>query len=128
MNQYKEIESRAINAKTLDESAEVLAFLLSRGFSVWTDGELYNIKQLVARVDGIRIEVFAREHPPPHFHIEGGGIDATFSILDCSLINGRITGRERAFVEWWYKRSRSVLVKAWNNSRPSDCPVGPIEE
>ena len=128
MNQYEEIENRALNAKTLDDSAEVLFFLLSRGFSVWTDGRLYNIKQLVARVDGIKIEVFAREHPPPHFHIEGGGIDATFSIRDCSLIDGRINGRERALVEWWYKRSRSVLVKAWNNSRPANCPVGPIEE
>jgi hypothetical protein len=128
MNQYEEIESRALNAKTLDDSTEVLAFLLSRGFSVWTDGELYNIKQLVARVDGIRIEVFAREHPPPHFHIEGGDIDATFSILDCSLIDGRIDRRQRALVEWWYKRSRAVLINAWNKSRPSDCPVGPIEE
>ena len=56
MNPYEEIERRASSAKSLQESAEVLEILLSGGFSVWTDGSLYNIKQLVARVNGLRIE------------------------------------------------------------------------
>jgi hypothetical protein len=128
VNPYEAIEYRAANAKSLEEAAEVVALLLSEGLAVWTDGRLYGIRQLVARVKGLRIEVYAREHPPPHFHIRGGDINATFSVTDCSLIDGQIGGRERALVEWWYKRSRSVLVRAWNESRPSDCPVGPIQE
>ena len=128
MNYYEEIEDKILKAKTLEESLEVLEMLLSNGFSVWTDGSLYNIKQLVARVNGLKIEVYSREHPPPHFHISGGGIDATFSIVDCEHLKGKIGRREKALVEWWYQRSRKTLIEAWNYTRPSDCPVGPVVE
>jgi hypothetical protein len=99
MNPYDEIERRASSSKSLEESAEVLEILLSGGFSVWEDGSLYNIKQLVARVNGLRIEVFSREHPPPHFHISGGGIDATFSITECVHLEGKVGRHEKALVE-----------------------------
>jgi hypothetical protein len=128
MTPHDPIEEKVSSASDLPAAAETLAILLSGGYSVWTDGTLYNIRQLVARVDGLKIEVFAREHPPPHFHISGGGIDATFSLADCAHLEGRIGGRERALVEWWYHRSRSTLVRAWNESRPTDCPVGPVLE
>ena len=128
MNYYQDIEDKILNAKTLEESLEVLEMLLSNGFSVWTDGSLYYIKQLVARVNGLKIEIYSREHPPPHFHISGREIDATFSITECDHLEGKIGGRERALVRWWYKRSRSMLIETWNDTRPSDCPVGPIIE
>lgn len=113
-------------AHSLEEATAALEHLLSGGYSVTADGRLYNIRQLVARVNGLRIEIFSREHPPPHFHVRGGGVDATFSITDCSLQGGKIGGRERALIEWWFERSRPVLVSTWNSTRPSDCPVGPI--
>jgi len=128
MNPYEEIENKVKNAASLEDSAEILEILLSGGFSVWEDGSLYNIKQLVARVNGLRIEVFSNEHPPPHFHISGGDIDATFSIVDCEHLEGKIGRREKALVEWWYQRSRQCLIDAWNNSRPSDCTVGSVVE
>lgn len=119
---------KVASAKDLPAMTESLAALLSGGYAVWTDGTLYNIRQLVAQVHGLRIVVFAREHPPPHFHIAGGGIDATFSIVDCTHLEGKLGGRERALVEWWYLRSRSALISAWNESRPSDCSIGPVAE
>ena len=128
MNPYDELEYRANNSETLEDSTEVLEILLSGGFSVWEDGSLYEIKQLVGKVNGLRIKVFAKEHPPPHFHISGGGIDATFSITDCEHLEGNIGRREKELVAWWYQRSRSTLIQAWNNSRPTDCPVGPVVE
>lgn len=128
MNPYDIIERRVGEAASLEAATEALELLLSSGLGVWTDGRLYSIRQLVAKVNGLRIEVYAREHPPPHFHIRGGDVDATFSLIDCSFIEGQISGRERALVEWWYRRSRSVLIRVWNESRPSDCPVGPVPE
>ncbi len=122
------LEREVRTASTLDESAYALARLLSSGLSVWQDGSLYFTKQLVDRINGLKIEVYAREHPPPHFHVAGGGVDATFSLVDCAHIEGRISGREEALVRWWYERSRNVLVSAWNQSRPTDCPVGPVQE
>lgn len=121
------IDQKVREVQSLEEATEALANLLSGGYSVTPDGQLYFIRQLVARVNGLKIEVFAREHPPPHFHVSGGGIDATFSIQDCALLEGSIGGRERSLVNWWFERSRPVLVSTWNASRPSNCPVGPVD-
>jgi hypothetical protein len=128
MNPNEEIESEIESANSLQDSARVLDKLLFEGYAVWMDDSLYNIKQLVARVDGLKIEIFAREHPPPHFHVSAGHIDATFSLADGSLLEGRLPGRERALILWWYARSRPLLIETWNETRPTDCPVGPIVE
>ena len=128
MNPYDLLEQKVLSARDINATTEALHILLSEGYSVWTDGTLYSIKQQVGRVNGLKIEVFAKEHPPPHFHISGGDIDATFSLVDCTHLHGRISGREEALVKWWYQRSRSTLVRAWNDSRPSNCPVGPVSE
>lgn len=126
MNQYEELEKRINNADSLEELVGVLETLFNSGFSVWTDGELYNIKQLVAKVNGLHFEINSKEHAPPHFHVKGGDIDATFSINDGKLLHGNIDGRRKALVGWWYKHSRDQLITVWNQTRPSDCPVGCI--
>lgn len=122
------IENEASSASTLEDGAVALENLMSGGFAVWTDGSLYNVKHLVGRVHGIKIEIFAREHPPPHFHIAGGGLDATFSITDCSLLEGSVSGRDQKLVKWWYERSRPMLIKTRNATPPNNCPVGPVAE
>lgn len=128
MNPYDMLERYARGATSLDESARVLTELLTGGYSVWTDGTLYNIRQLVARAGALQIHVFADEHPPPHFHVKSQDVDAVFTIDDCTFIRGNIDGREKRLVKWWYDRSRPQLVLAWNSTRPADCPVGPINE
>lgn len=126
MNPYDELERRARETKSLADAVSVLEILLSEGYAVWTDGRLYEIRQLVARVNGLRIEVFSKEHAPPHFHVTSADIDAVFTVADGTFVRGTIDGRSRKLVEWWYARARAVVVSAWNESRPSDCPVGPV--
>ena len=128
MTSFSAIETDLKNAASLEDSVKLLEYLLSGGFAVWTDGTLYNIRQLVARVNGLKVEIFAREHSPPHFHISGGGIDATFSLLNCAHLEGKISGRDKRLVEWWYEKSRTRLVREWNETRPANCPAGPIIE
>lgn len=125
---HESIERQVRQAATLETATVSLADLLSSEFSVWTDGSLYYTRQQVARVRGLKIEVFAKEHPPPHFHVTGGGIDAVFSLTDGVQIQSCIGGRDRALVEWWYARSRGVLIEAWKTTRPANCPVGPVVE
>jgi len=128
MNQYEEIEKRIETATSLEELVSVLETLFNRNFSVWRDGQLYNIKQLVAKVNGLHFEINSNEHAPPHFHVKGGDIDATFSIDSGELLQGKIDGRRKALVGWWYSRSRDKLITVWNQTRPSDCPVGPVKD
>jgi hypothetical protein len=120
--------NRIAAAQNLDELTVVLQQMLSENLAVWEDGSLLNIKKLVARVEGLRIEIYADEHPPPHFHVKAPGIDATFDIRSCELLRGTVPGRERRLIEWWHRRGRSLLVRLWNQTRPTDCPVGPIDE
>ena len=63
------LEESIINAirraTTLDELALTLEHLIDGGFAVWSDGSLYETRQLVGRARGLRIEIYPREHPPP---------------------------------------------------------------
>lgn len=126
MNLEDLISSRIKAANNLEELADSLEILLGGGFSVWEDGSLYEIRQLVDRVRGLRIEINPREHPPPHFHVRAAALHAVFSIQDCKHLSGAIGGHQENLVRWWYARSRDQLITIWNATRPSDCPVGPI--
>lgn len=127
LNRRIDPEDIAEEISTLQDAALLLEAIITGGYSVWTDGTLYNIRQLVARAKGLEIHIYAKEHPPPHFHVKSPDVDAIFTIDDCTFISGNIDGREQRLVKWWYERSRPILIAAWNNSRPSDCTVGPID-
>jgi hypothetical protein len=83
MNPYDQIERSVTESENLDDMAKCLYGLLNGNFAVWTDGALYSIKQLVSMQGGLRIEIYSNEHPPPHFHVKGGDINASFAIEDC---------------------------------------------
>ena len=127
MDPYQQIAKKLGECTSLDELTEGLEHLLNGGYGVWKDGELYSIRQLVSRVNGLKIEIYSNEHSPPHFHVKGGDIDASFSIVDCALIAGKISGRERKLIEWWHSNGKQSLVNVWNSTRPTDCSVGPIK-
>jgi hypothetical protein len=54
-------------------------------------------------------------------------MDASFSISDCSLIEGRVDPRHERLIRWWFQRSQPKLVDIWNRTRPTDCPAGPFQ-
>ena len=124
MTPYDKIEERISQASTLEELTQILYILLNGNFAVWDDGSLYSIRQLVAQFSGLKIEIYSKEHPPPHFHVKGGDVDAVFSISDCELIEGRLDGRRRNLIKWWHAKSKDKLVEIWNETRPYGCPVG----
>lgn len=117
------------NAKSLDESLDVLSKLLSGGFAVWKDGSLYEIKNLVDKVGRFKVEVRSDEHPPPHFHLTGGRVNASFTIEKCECFRGRIYPGDAKIIQFWYNAGgREKLISAWNSTRPTDCPVGKFVE
>jgi Domain of unknown function (DUF4160) len=48
----------------------------------------------IARVSGIRICVFSRDHLPPHFHAFFGEHEALISIREGTVINGELPRRK----------------------------------
>jgi len=80
------------------------------------------------RIDGLRVEVRVREHGPPHFHVIAAGESNSFSIRDCSPLEG--SGLKGSFrqIRKWHEENKEKLIALWNDMRPSHCPVGRYHE
>ena len=82
---------------------------------------------LVLEVSGLRVEIFSREHPPPHFRVRYAGETANYRISDCVQLNGGLQ-RHYGFIQKWHARHKDDLIETWNRLRPSNCPVGAYRE
>ena len=75
-------------------------------------------------MNGLKIEIYPNEHPPPHFHVKSPNINASFSIESCTKLRGNINPKDLSKVKYWYKHSKSLLIDIWNSTRPTNCVVG----
>lgn len=85
------------------------------------------LEQVVDIVRNVRIEIYVKEHPPPHFHIRLQGQSASFDICTGKLLRGDARRVPYQAIRNWHKNNREKLIETWNNLRPSDCPVGKVE-
>jgi Domain of unknown function (DUF4160) len=112
----------------MDEFTEWLEAILHEPCSVWEneDGslQLLEIRQLVARLNGLKIEIYSDEHAPPHFHVKSPNVNASLSIESCHLIAGEIGAQEYKKVKLWHSHSKNLLIQTWNSTRPYNCRVG----
>lgn len=108
------------NASNLDEATEALFILLSGGYSIWDDGEIYSVRHLVSKVGNIKVEVYPNDHMPPHFHIRSPDLNAALRIDNCELIVGKLTGQQNALIRRWHRNFQQMLQTAWNRTRPGD--------
>jgi hypothetical protein len=95
------------------------------GDLVLKDGEevRYAAEAKAGEIGGLKIEIFAKEHPPPHFRVIYNGETANFTIKDCTRLNG---GLDIYFhnIRKWHSKNKQKLIDKWNEMRPSDCTVG----
>jgi len=79
--------------ESLDEFAEYLDAILNGPCSVVEyNGELtlIEIKSIGGKCWWIEIEVYPKEHAPPHFHITTPSFAVSCRIDDCSILSGSI--------------------------------------
>jgi len=113
--------------KSFDDFAAWLEAILNNPCNVWEEnGEMFliEVKQLVAKVNGLNIEIYPDDHPPPHFHVKSPNIDASFNIENCDLLKGKIEGSDKKKIEYWHKHAKPLLIEIWNSTRPTNCTVG----
>lgn len=86
-------------------------------------------EETLARIDGLKVEVFSNEHPPPHFRVKYQSSTANYRISDCSRLNGsgEVLKYEKNVILWWGD-NKDEIIATWNRLRPSDCPVGEYRE
>ncbi len=98
--------------------------------TLFRSGEpMFFTRALVDHFNGLKVEIFSQEHPPPHFRVKYQESTANFRISDCYMINGSgaILKREKEIKNWW-KTNKQNLIDIWNIRRPSNCPVGIYRE
>ena len=78
----------------------------------------------IDRIGPLKVQVFSNEHPPPHFRVITNKESNNFTISDCSPLNGNALSKFFRQIREWHRGHKQELIEAWNDRRPSDCPVG----
>jgi hypothetical protein len=86
--------------------------------TVWPDGTVLFIKQQIGHVRNMKIEMYANDHNPPHFHVRSrdGSIDAVFSLNDGSYIEGSIESKDQRRIHAFYHDKKDELLEFWKHN------------
>lgn len=67
----------------------------------------------VAVIDGIKIEFYFDDHPPPHFHARYAEFIAKIDIETLEIMKGSLPRPQLRTVRDWADPRRSALLDAW---------------
>jgi hypothetical protein len=69
---------------------------------------------LIKRFANCRVRINAKDHPPPHFHIQmNDGREAWVSINPINIIHGRVSTREITEVLAWANDNQAWLSQTF---------------
>ena len=126
MNDQERVLFMAGRCNTIDELAHLLEHFLCEIIDISAEGQIIYGRKRVEKLDSLIIEIHSDEHAPPHFHVTSPDVNATFRISDGVFLAGHIGQREMKIIRLWHQGAKDKLIATWNDTRPSDCPVGPI--
>jgi hypothetical protein len=69
----------------------------------------------VAIIDGMKIQVFAQEHPPAHFHAVFAEHRAQIEISSLRVLKGSLPRAKLSAVVSWAQPRRQALQAAWES-------------
>ena len=78
---------------------------------------------------GIVIQMFWRDHSPPHFHALYGEYEALIDVRDLRVLRGSLPRRALALVLEWAAEHRDELREDWNlcNQLQTPNPIEPLK-
>lgn len=76
----------------------------------------------VAEFDGIKIEFYYAEHPPPHFHARYAEFIAQIEIEDIKVLKGELPRPQLRKVVVWAAPRRELLRVAWQQCEDGFVP------
>ena len=68
----------------------------------------------IAEFRGIKIQMFVRDHLPPHFHVVYGEFQAQVGIEPCIVLRNKLPPRVLALVQDWVRAHRAELFENWS--------------
>ena len=75
----------------------------------------------LSRFYGIIIYMYAKDHPPPHFHARYAEDVAVFTIANSEIVAGNLPRRAVRLVQDWSEIHRDELERNWEESQ-KDAP------
>ena len=85
---------------------------------------VYFIKELVGTIRNMKIEIYANDHNPPHFHVKSNdrSIDAVFRLDNCEYIKGHIGTKDTIRIQAFYNdpETKTIMKGMWNKSKSDD--------
>jgi hypothetical protein len=69
---------------------------------------------VVAIINGIKIEFYFDEHPPPHFHARYGEFVAQIDLETLEIIKGSLPRPQMRTIQQWATARRRALREAWD--------------
>ena len=83
----------------------------------------------LSRFFGIVITMYARDHPPPHFHARYGDRQTLIDIASSRILHGSLPRREQQMVHDWCELRRPDLEAAWDALRAGRTPdkIAPLD-
>jgi len=78
---------------------------------------------------GLLIQMFFRDHAPPHFHVKYGEYKAVIDIQALSVLEGRLPRRALNLALDWAELHRDELLDDWNlcQEMQQPKPIAPLE-
>ena len=67
----------------------------------------------IAEFDGIRLNLYFRDHNPPHVHAVYGEFEALVVIADGSLLSGELPKKQFAAVRRYLAAHRGEVMGLW---------------
>ena len=87
-----------------------------KSFIIQEQSDAHNVKTLnTNKYNNLKLWIDASKTPEPHFCIRISISEATFSIKDCTKINGGV-GYEERFILKWFNRmgNKQKLSELWH--------------
>jgi len=72
----------------------------------------------VITIDSIKIDIYSREHPPPHFHAKFAEFEELIEIETLETYAGNIPRMQRKKVTDWAGDNKKFLLDIFNQLNP----------
>ena len=73
----------------------------------------------IAIIDGVKINIYSHEHPPPHFHAIYAEYEAMIRISDLEIEEGKLPSKTYKKVKKWAESSKEKIELFY---LPAYCP------
>lgn len=70
-------------------------------------------------INGVKIELYYKDHNPPHFHALIAESDALIEIRTLKILEGKLPKNKEKLILKWAKDNQVTLLAIWNGLRNS---------